>query len=388
MYKMKGILLQLFILFSFVTAAQQPQEILGIAKESKSTQFYKEQLKLWKSEIAKNPKDPNSWYQRYKAERAYIQKSEPDSWLNRKGEVFAQLQKAIDESKKHIGGSYEYYIMQSINCIGEKANQFSQKAFEIDPERVETYEGLLIHYVVTFQEEKAEIIAKKMLEKNYYSNAILKWNYNALQTAAQKGIVITDGDMDAIPKWVLQFGQGTRRDVLVLNKWLLTDLEDYRKLVLKKIDVSDISKTKMDNDDPSFYMNRMTVHLLKNSKRPIYLGCGTPKAFFKQFGLENDMYLIGMFFQYSIKGMDNLAITIRNFENNYDLEYLFNNFQTHSDDVMTKQYLNLAYLPGLVKLENHFKLVGDIQKAGYYNKLIIKIAEDSGRKDEILAWFK
>ena len=109
-------------------------------------------------------------------------------------------------SKKQIDGTFEYYVMESMTCRGSKSAQFSQKAFEIDPNRSETHEGLLIHYITTFESEKAKSVATRMLANNHFSNSNLKWNYNSLQTAEINGVLITHGDLDAIPKWVLQYG--------------------------------------------------------------------------------------------------------------------------------------------------------------------------------------
>jgi hypothetical protein len=375
------------MLLSTVAWAQKPQKILGIAKENKTQAYYGEQKKLWRLETKKDPKDANAWYQLYKAERAYLQKIDMDSWMNRQGEVYAKLQLTIDEARKHIDKSFEYYLMESFNCRGQKSADFSEKAYKVNPNRSETYEGLLIHYVLTFQEEKATAISKKMLERNYYSNSNLIWNYNELQTADENGLFITHGDLDAMPKWVLQYGKGLRKDVLVINKWLLTDIADYRKRVLKELEIQDLNKKREDFSTATEYTEAMVAHTIKSTKRISFLGCGTQVSFLKKYGLDKDMYLVGAAFKYCKSDIDNLGITIRNFEQVYDLQYLFNNFQTHPDDVMVKKYLNLSYIPGLVKLIKHYELIQDSKKADHYKKLLGKIAEDIGKSEEVSSWY-
>lgn len=386
MKKLKYLCLALFCSLSLL--AQKPEPILGIAKENKSTQYYKEQLALWKKETVKSPRNAHAWYQTYKAHRAYLQKSQPDDWMKNQSVVYAKLRETIDASKKHIDGTFEYYVIESMNCRGKKSVGFSQKAFDINPNRSETYEGLLIYYHTTFEIEKAKTIAQRMIASNHFSNSNLKWNYNSLQTAAANGVIITHGDLDAIPKWVLQYGMDLRSDVLVVNKWLLSDNVKYRAKVLEKLGMKDMDKKQGDYKNSIEHVNDLMAHLLKNSKRPIYMGCGTDVSFFRNYGIEDKMYLVGTSFQYSEDNLDNLALVIKNFEQVYDLEYLFNNFQIHPDDEMIKRYLNVAYIPGLMKLKKHYKSSNDLGKVAKYSKLIDRVAEDSGRKNEILGWYK
>lgn len=384
--RFKLFLLALFCSISAI--AQKPKAILGIAKENKSIEYYKEQMALWKKEGQKTPKDANVWYQTYKAHRAYLQKSQPEDWLKNQSVIYDKLRETIDASKKHIDGTFEYYVMESLNSRGTKSAEFSQKAFDINPKRSETHEGLLVYYVTTFESEKAAKIAKTMMANNHFSNSNLKWNYNSLQTSENNGVIITHGDLDAIPKWVLQYGSGLRNDVLVLNKWLLSDDAKYRAKVCKRLGIKDLDKKQADYKDVTNYINDLMVHVMKNSKRPVYIGCGTNVAFFKSYGIEDKMYLVGSSFRYSEDNLDNLALVIKNFEQVYDLEYLFNNFQIHPDDEMIKMYLNVTYIPGLMKLKRHYEMTNDQAKVDKYSKLIDRVAEDSGRKEEILGWYK
>lgn len=388
MKKMKLMIWFGALFFAAGLMAQQPNEILGIAKESKDVNYYKEQSALWKKETRARPNDANAWRQYYKAERAFLQTTYPEVWLNNSGEIYGKLRVIIDESKKHIDNSFEYYLMEGINVRGKASAAFYKKAFAIDPERDETYEGLFVYYVLTFQKEKASEVAKRMLKSNYFSNANLKWNYNALQTADKNGVFITHGDMDAIPKWVLQYGMNIRPDVLVMNKWMMIDSKQYFDLVFKDLGIKPHAKKPTDFKNPTEHHENLIAYVLKNSKRPVYMGCNTDTKFFKKYGLENNIYLVGAAFVYCSNDLDNMAITKKNFEQTYNLEYLFTNFQQHPDDVVVKKYLNVTYIPGIIKLINHYKLLDDAKKLKYYETLLNRIAEDSGRKKEIMSWYK
>ncbi len=376
-----------FFFFSPGMIAQQANEILGIAKETKTADYYNQQTTLWKQKTDKNPKDGYAWYQYYKAKRAYLQKHDPQQWASDQTKVFEQLRPIITSAKRHIAQSADYYLMEAANTREKVSVEYYQKAFEIDPDRVDSYEGLFVHYVSTFNDEKAGEIARKMLAHNYYANANLKWNYNALVTADEQGVFITHGDMDAIPRWVLQFGKGIRKDVLVISKWTLANDVDYKKRILKKLGLKDMNKSQKDYADVSQYVDDLSTHILVNSPRTVYMGCGTNIDFFKKAGVMDDIYLVGTAFVYSKESIDNMAITEYNFENKYDLEYLLNNFQTHPEDEMVKKYMNVTYIPGLMKLKKHYEKTNKMERAKKYSELIMNIAEESERKDEILSWF-
>lgn len=383
---LNAVLCCLFCLGMFNLSAQTPQKILGIAKEQKTASYYETQTELWKKETTKTPQNAHAWHQYYKAKRAYLQLTYPEVWAGTQNEIFGKLQPIIDESKKHIGDKFEYYLMQSDNTIEDNSIDFLKKAYAIDPNRLEAYEGLLIHYIRTFDDKKATEIAQRMLKENYYSNANLMWNYNTLQTIKKGGVFVSNGDMDAFPKWVLQYGMGIRKDVLVANKWVLATKEKYRQRVFKDLGIKDLVKEK---DTPmGAYVNDLTIHILKNSQKAAYMGCGSDINLFKSAGIADRMYMVGLAFEYAAQEFDNLAVIEKNFEEKYNLDYLKSNFQQHSEDGMVKGMMNLTYLPSLFKLKKHYEETKQSNKVDFYDKIINKIAEESGRKEEVLSWYK
>lgn len=379
------ILLFLFSVLTLSVSAQQANDILGIAKENKTPAYYAEQKVLWKNITDDEPKNARAWVNYYAAQRAYLQLTEKENWANDQESIFSRLKQIIDASEQHIDGTFEYYYMRSYNTRSDESIAFTKKAFAIDPDRWETHGSLLSHYAKTGNHKDAEVIAKKMIQNNHYSHANFMWNYNSLMTTKKNAIFITSGDMDTLPKWVIQYGKGIRSDVLVLNKFVLIHEKEHRQRVLKDIGVSDLEPK--ENEGLTEYADRMVVHIMKNATRPVYLGCGTPVSFFEKNKIDDKMFLTGLAFLYSENDVDNLAMTKKNFEQNYDLEYLTNNFQIHSNDEVVNRYMNPTYLPGLMKLKKHYQHTNEKEKEEYYTNLIKQIAEDSGRKEEILSWF-
>ena len=377
----------IFVSSMLTLTAQKPQKILGIAKEDKTISYYQQQAKLWQQLTQKDPKNAEAWHYYYKAERSKAQLQNP-KWVNDQEGFYAKLQPILQKAKKHIGNSFEYHYIQGMNAKGDRSIQAFTKAYEIDPDRSEVYGWLFTHYFPLFKEKQLKDLAKRMLKANIYSNANLKWNYNALQSAQANAVFISNGDMDGLPKLVLQYGQGVRKDILTVSKWFLAQFEDYRATVFKKLGIPKPSKKQTQFQSLSDYADYLAAYILKTSKRPAYISAGTPIQFFRDQGIKDNIYLVGNALKYAQKDFDNTAIIKQNIEEKYFLEYLLNNFQQHPEDEIVKTQMNLTYLPAFVHMKKHYQKKKKTQKVDFYNRLIERIASESGRKEEVLKWFE
>jgi len=338
--------------------------------------------------LKNDPKNVEAWTNYYKAERALLQLQKPEIWPNKKEKFYAELQPIIENAKNHINGSFEYYFLLGLNSKDETSLNAFKKAYSIDSDRSEVYGWLVAHYLPLLDSVKLTELAKKIRKANIYSNANLMWNYNALQSIDPNGVIITNGDMDSGPKWALQYGDKIRTDVLVINKWFLGTDETYRKKNFEKMGIASLSKKDSDFEDLNDYIDYVTAETLKNSKRPIYTSSGTPKEFLKKYELADKMYLVGNVLKYSEEKFNNTAAIKKNIEEEYVLDYLFNNFQVHKDDEVIKTQMNLTYLPSLIHLRKYYEAKNEKTSLERCIRLIDKIADDSGRRKEVLSWFE
>lgn len=380
----------LFVFFCipFFLLGQKPQKILGIAKEVKSVNYYQEQSDLWNELVRKNPKNANAWNNYYKAERALLQLKKPEIWPNQKEDFYTKLNPILEKAKKHIGNTFEYHYLKGMNSKDEISINAFKKAYDIDPDRSEIHGWLIAYYLPHLEEDKLPDLAEKMLKNNTYSNANLMWNYNALQSIDQNGAILTNGDMDSCPKWVLQYGADVRPDVLVINKWFLAFEKEYQEKIFKELSIAKLTKKESDFENLNDYVDYVTAETLKNSKRPMYSSSGTPKEFLRRHDLEDKMYLVGNALKYSEEKFNNTAVIRKNVEEKYVLDYLFNNFQIHDQDEVVKTQMNLTYLPGLIHLRKYYEAKNEKVSVQRCNLLIDKIATDSGNKKEVLSWFE
>lgn len=383
-----ALIIPFYLLLMVSAFGQKPQIIEGIAKERKSVSYYKEQSTLWKQVVDKDKKDGDAWMQYYKANRARYQLEFPELWSDNRLAFYAKLDPIIQESKNSIGNSYDYYSMKGLNSEGAESVQALEKAYEIDPDRQEVHGWLLSYYFPRFQDEKCRTLAKSMLKSNEYSNACMLWNQNALASCEQNAVMIANGDMDGLPKIVLQYGKNVRPDVLTVSKWLLGSIESYRKEIFKRLGLSDAPKISDDFESFAKYVDYLTYYLMVNSDRPTYMMVGTPKQFFKDYDLDDNMYVVGNVLKYDADGVDNTKELVNNFENVYYLEYLLQNYQQHPEDSVVKESLNLSYLPAFFTLKKYYKSKGHMEAVDLVTRYTEVILEQSGRGSEVRNWFE
>ena len=193
--------------------------------------------------------------------------------------------------------------------------------------------------------------------------------------------------MDAIPKWVLQYGAKIRPDVLVISKWFMASNKNYREKICEQIGIAVPSRTAEAFGSTTEYADYLVVQLLQNGKRPAYISSGTPREFFRKVGLADQMYLVGNALKYAAQPFDNTAVLRENVEEKYYLEHLELNFQHHSEDEMVNTQMHLTYLPCLAHLRKFYQEAGQATKEAHYDRLIQQIAAASGREKEVLSWF-
>jgi hypothetical protein len=173
---------------------------------------------------------------------------------------------------------------------------------------------------------------------------------------------------------MLQDALGIRPDVTVLNVGLLT-IQEYRNSVFKRLNIPELLveyKSKPFNET----QKEITDHIIRN--KPVELPLYTSTPAWKQFKeYDENLYIVGLVMEYSEENLDNIALLKNNFDNNYALDYIHNqfNFDISHGIVNTS---NVNYLPGIIKLFQHYLLSGEKDKAEEIKELGLLIAEKGG----------
>ncbi|MBU0517403.1 hypothetical protein KJ564_00530 [bacterium] len=113
------------------------------------------------------------------------------------------------------------YAMQAYDCHGDLEGQrLMERAAELDPLYDDPVYGLITCYIDS-DDEKLDVALKRLLELGAIADEVMDYNYNTLMSLEKDAILITNGDMDTYPVWVLQRILKIRTDVNLINRSLL-----------------------------------------------------------------------------------------------------------------------------------------------------------------------
>lgn len=171
-----------------------------------------------------------------------------------------------------------------------ESTELLKKAVELDPAFIDPWFGLAVDYMEISEVEKSKNALKKLLEENAISDEIMDYNYNVLSLLEQNAILITNGDNDTYPVWILTKSLNYRPDVVVVNRSLLntdwyptyiineegvpefissSELENLREDILTKIKSGSLS---MPSAGP--FSDTLITEIISSARqndRPVYL---------------------------------------------------------------------------------------------------------------------
>ena len=348
--------------YSLVAIARPPQKIYSITRQNLSADYYFKQAALWKAELDLGLQNSEAWFNYFMAKHILFKKGKT---------TLAELEQINDALQKSLPGSFEAsFAAYSV----QKDIQFLLKAYELAPNRYETYADLMLYYKTNLQEKKVTELCQKWLASGEYSSGLLHWNYNILAGLAKNAILLTEGDNYTHPLWLLQEGKGIRQDIQVLNLQLLTN-STYRKAIFEALNLP----TLMSNEKPD-----IVQHLSQsNQKRALYLGLSISKGLVKSY--EEELYIVGLAFRHSADAFDNIGALVDNYEQHFLLDYLKTDLNYDlSQDIVNQT--NVNYLPAFLILHDHYQENKEWDKANQIKNLSLKIADAAEKGADLRAY--
>lgn len=378
---MKIKLIAFLLLFSANQIFSQKESVYSIVIQPQSVEWYQTQLNLWNAEITKNSKNTEAWQNVYTAMRMIKIKStfKTQEDLN----VF------ISKMQKAIPNTFEYHYLTYYNgeVEGDKYDKLFhhiEKAYKIDPKRSEIYPDLLSYHLLKGNEGDYNKFSKLWFNSNAMSTNLLNFGYNVLASCDDTSVLITNGDNDTYPLFLVQEAMNYKPNVEVLNIYLLQK-EEYRNRVFKKIGVRPFDKKEKDFKDNYAFMKAIARHLENDLKIPLYYASTVNPGLYKES--KDKIYVVGLALKYCENKFDNIATLKKNVEQNFKLDYLSTSFFNDiSKQVVSNS--NNAYLTGLLTLYSHYVNSGDILKQQWLGNILKDIADTNGNKDYILNYMK
>ena len=382
---MKKLIIILLTLFFAATIgkAQTPQPVYSFAKVLYPISWYKEQQKLWKAEIDKNQKNATAWYHYFRATRTLGKLDESDKRTSEEKEkaladVVAQMAKSIPNTAEY---HHAEWILNGFKDMGKLSHL--QKAEELDPNNPFLFPDLINIVEMTRDTTKRDAYCQRWFESADPSPGFLNYTYNVLAGLKENAILITVGDNDTYPAWILQGAQGFRKDVTVINTSLIL-AKEYRDKLFKELGVAPITYDPFENFE-RFEKELVSILAANTKNKPVYVALTANKNIIEPH--QQNLYLTGLAYEYCATTIDNMAALKNNFEHNYALDYLDKTFIADISAGLVKN-LNTNYTVPMIKLYQHYMQAGETQKAEQIKTLALKIAENTGCEKEVKNYFK
>lgn len=346
---------------------QVKQTVHSVIVEWRDAEWYKTQEKLWKAEVELNNQNGEAWMNYYGAVRALRILSADQSAEQKK--YLGLCTKIAKDAYAAMPNSFEgNYIMYWNGKLGENDEKYLIKAYELNPDDPRALLDYLIKSEIERDTATFSKIAKKLYEINRMPSGALNWAYNVLTEVSENGIVFTAGDNDTYALWIVQEAMNYRKDVTVMNSYMI-QLDDYRSKLFKELGLAPL---KMDPKNPG--STDFFKQIFENKANiPVHVSTSA-SGLFTDSTITDNLYLTGLTYIYSLEDVENIAVIKRNFEKRFLLDHLTKTFSYSYGDLDAR--IKHMYLPGLMKLYSHSKTADDLEGIAYYKGLIDSIAKE------------
>jgi hypothetical protein len=279
------------------------QAVYDQAYQKKSITWYIQQKNGWKKIAELNKNDEQAWLNYYRSAR----------YAGAKQQELDEIMNGIQEN---IPGTFTAHYLSYIHSNRDLSKGYDlQRAWQLQPQRKELYKELALFF--TWKQEQDNL--KKTLQTwkglNDIPDALYNYGKNLLLTPTKGAILITDGEFDTYPLWILQQIDLVRTDVTVINLSLLHPM-DYRRSLLKS---AGIQCSYLGNNK-----NEILKTIVKeNPSQSIYISLTVDAQVLD--GLEERLHIEGLAYKISLQNdgpYNSKAKLAANFEKIYNLEYL------------------------------------------------------------------
>lgn len=380
-YSIKIQLIVLFSTISLLSFAQNPEPVVSVVRQLHEFDWYENQAKAWKQEIDNGSTNAMAWVYWSEANRMARNFTDAAKWEARQSSYFLPADQLLAAAEKAIPNTFEYYFlkMQAERSKKQPWFDFLDKAQALRP-----YDDLLLPWLMNralIENDKPAMaeVGQNWFAHNEIPQELLTTAYNMLVSLDTNAILLTNGDNDSYPCWVLQQARQIRPDVQVINLSLAANYPSYRAAVFAQAGVRGTT-------DSLRTVPLIFQKLIREAAgRSVYLSVYSSESIYK--GIEKSMYMVGLVLKYSPKPFDNLAVLRNNIENKYLLDFLRQTFTVNPSESVVKMFRS-SYLSIFKLLYEDYRKKGETTKAKRLKDLALKIAKDANCLDWVQQYWK
>jgi hypothetical protein len=211
----------------------RPEEIKSMRQVLYDDETYQRLAQSWKD-----------YYDEYPSEYAYANWMYAARYAGDK-DYSVLLAKGV---KKYPANPTLLYL-KSLEHLGThndtESRALLERAIALDPNYIDPWFVLVTHYMDSREDEKLDLALRRLLESGINADEVMDYNYNMLISLENNAILITNGDNDTYPSWILTRILEKRPDVAIVNRSLL-NTEWYPLYVIEQGLPRFISKSELD----------------------------------------------------------------------------------------------------------------------------------------------
>ena len=299
---MTQLLLPLLV-FLLGTVEERPRHYESIVYAVYPADYYTEQARRWAEVAADECATESDYLEYYLAAR----------YANRYAGGDYQLEGIVQRAAAELdtAGFTVNYLRYVQQAEGVRYDHL-RAAYRADRDNRYVQSSMLGAAVIGGETELASVLSQRVDEIAPYPAGLTDYNYNTLTSVARNGLLVTFGDADTYPAWVLQHAHGVRPDVLVVNYYLLRQSDEYADRIFSAAGVSQSPASQADT----------RLAQLRLSERPLHLAA-TVGDRVEDLGVSrDDLYAVGLVFRVSDTPVENLSTTRRLYRDVWRLDHV------------------------------------------------------------------
>lgn len=357
-----------------VQAQQSPVDIPRYTRIEMPYEWYREQAELWRKEIEADSSNARAWLNYYAASR-YMgftpEKRPPDH--------YERMAKIVDDMEKAIPETFEYqYVRWWSGGNDEKLFHHLERAFALRPDYALLSESFTVYYEMHDQRDKVAEFCREWYKTEELPRTTLNYQYNVFMSLEKNAILVTAGDLDTYPAWMLRYAKNVRPDVAIVNTSLMMAPE-YRRRMMKELGIGG-------NADAATEAEFWKSVVESDHTRPIYFALTVPFEFIESF--KDNLYTVGLANLYSADRVDNIAMLKKNWDR-FHLDYLTIDYYDEKSPFHSgrRQMMSMNYIMPAALLYEHYMLAADRQKAEEFRELALRLAREGNQEKEVRDYF-
>jgi len=188
---------------------ERPEKIVSKREVVYDRETYERLAGLWKT-----------YYDAYPSEDAYA------NWMYalRYAEGPDYQTMLFDGLSKYPGNPTLEYLAGLIGHGGSRNDEglrHLERAARLDPGFSDAWFGLVTEYMGRNEPGKAEDALRHLMEAGAVRDEVMDYSYNMMALMDSNSVLITNGDNDTYPGWILTGTLGYRTDIRIVNRSLL-----------------------------------------------------------------------------------------------------------------------------------------------------------------------